>query len=186
MIPSFVRAALLVPDPLTSTPTESHHEHPATAAWPVASRASVIGAGWTAIVVTVVLLATSAEVLPDQTRPFLVLGAIVGAVSGTLGNIIVAQGSLRRVGGPQASAEFVRAIVLDFAVQVVAVVGGTVAVRFFLVLKFQDFATFGMTLAGAVVLFRVPGTILVNRALGLRARRTGGIATAATGAKESN
>ena len=129
-----------------------------------------------------VLLVTSAELLPDITRPYLLVGAVVGAAAGTLGNIIVARGSLHRVGGPQASADFVRAIVLDFALQTVAIAGGTVAVRFLLVAKFQEFATFGMTLAGAVVLFRVPGTILVSRALDRRAR---GAATAAS-AQDSN
>ena len=163
----------------TSTPLP---ESPATAAWPVAARASVLGAAFTAVIVTLVLLVTSVELLPDVTRPYMLVGAVVGAAAGTLGNIIVARGSLRRVGGPQASADFVRSIVLDFVLQTVAVVGGTVAVRFLLAAKFQEFATFGMTLASAVVLFRVPGTILVSRALDLRAR---GAATAAT-AQDSN
>lgn len=161
-------------------------EHSTTAARPVAMRASVIGAVLTAVAVTVVWSVASAEAIPESARPYLLVGALAGALAGTLGNTIVARGALRRIGGAQASSDFVRAIVMDFALQVFAVIGVTLVLRFLLALKFPEFATLGFTLAGAVAFFRVPGTILVSRALESRARETGDAATAAPAAQDSN
>ena len=149
----------------------------------VAGRGSGIGAASTLVLVSAILLAVPAATIPSESRPFIVWGAVVGAGVGALGNWIVARGALRRVGGPEASADFVRSIVLDFVLQVFAVVAGTMCL-YLLQLKFQEFAAFGATLAGAAVLFRAPGTVLVSRALTQRAQAARSTAPSASPASE--
>jgi hypothetical protein len=147
------------------TPSEAPSGGPGLAPWTVASRGAAIGAAATMAVVASIVLAAP---VPPESRAFLLWGGVAGGVAGTLGNWIVARGALRRVGGKEASADFVRSIFLDFVLQVFAVVAGTMCL-YLLQLKFQEFAAFGATLAGAAVLFRAPGTVLVSRALSARA-----------------
>jgi len=137
--------------------------------WSVASRGSAIGALAVGAIVAALLLAAPTTTIPPESRNFIAWGGLAGGGIGTLGNWIVARGALRRVGGPEASSDFVRAIFLDFVLQVFAVVAGTMTL-YLLQLKFQEFAAFGATLAGAAVLFRAPGTVLVSRALNRRAQ----------------
>ena len=108
------------------------------------------------------------EVLTGEARTFMWGGVVGGALSGSIGNLLVARGGLSVPADPRDSRAFLRAIVLDFALQVFAVVGGTVGL-FLLAVKFANLAAFGFALAGVATVFRVAGTVMVSRALNRRA-----------------
>ena len=146
-------------------------DRPTTAVGSLLARACAIGLVVVGVPVGLVLALATEAFLPGPAGSYLLAGAALGVLTGCLGNWLVATGSLRHVGGPAASTAFVRSVVMDFALQGFVIIGGILAVRFLLTVKFQEVAAFGVTLAGAVLLFRIPGTVLTSRALDRRSRQ---------------
>jgi hypothetical protein len=138
----------------------------------VALRASGMGALIVACLAVLAIVLVPEELLSAQGRGFLWAGAGVGACSGALGNLIVARGGLSTPADPRDGRGFVRALAIDFVLQLVAVLGSPMCL-ILLEMKFAHVAAFGMALAGATGVFRLAGTLLVARALTHRAGRFG-------------
>jgi hypothetical protein len=97
-------------------------------------------------------------------------GAVVGLLSASLGNALIAFGSMKAQEDPANSTGFIRAVVLDFALQF-ACAGVSILGLIFKGLKFEQVAAFGITLSLTVVVCRMAGTAMVSRALVTRAKQ---------------
>ena len=117
----------------------------------------------------IISMALPADVLTAEVQRFMWAGVLAGALSGSVGNLLIARGGLGKPERPEDSRAFLRSIVLDFALQTLAVVGGTLGL-FLLSVKFPNLAAFGLALAGVATVCRVMGTVMVSRALNDRAR----------------
>ncbi|MCB9868270.1 MAG: hypothetical protein H6837_00335 [Planctomycetes bacterium] len=144
------------------------HPNPHAEGTRVVLRAAAVGSSCVLVALVLALTALPESRLPGSARIYLVWGAAAGAVAGMLGNFILARGAFARV-GPHGGTAFLRGLVLDVALQFAAVVLGVVGL-FAVGVKFSELAAFGLALAGAAVLFRGAGTVLMARALDARAR----------------
>ncbi len=115
------------------------------------------------------------QLLPEDTRAdagttYYWSGVGVGVLAAALGNVLIAFGAMKESGGPVDSTGFLRAIVMDFALQfgcaAVCILGMSIKG-----VKFQQVAAFGITFTAAVVVCRMFGTVLVNRALVARSKQ---------------
>jgi hypothetical protein len=97
-------------------------------------------------------------------------GALVGLLSASLGNALIAFGSMKAHEDPRNSTGFIRAVVLDFALQF-ACAAVSILGLIFKGLKFEQVAAFGITLSLTVVVCRMAGTTMVSRALVARAKQ---------------
>ena len=109
------------------------------------------------------------EMLPAELQaqvggPYFWSGLAVGVLSAAIGNVLIAYGSMKAPEDRANSTGFLRAVVLDFALQF-SCAAACILGLIFKGLKFQPLAAFGITFALAVVVCRMCGTVLVSRAL---------------------
>jgi len=130
----------------------------------LAVRACLVGSVATAVLVGVALF-----LVPAALRVYVLGGAGVALVASSIGGAFLARAAALPPGDPRNGPMFVQSLVLDFGLQFAAVVVGMVALNV-LGLKFEGIAAFGITFAAVALVVHVTGAVLINRALGLRAR----------------
>jgi hypothetical protein len=118
---------------------------------------------------------TPADLLAATDRPFAGGGIFTALATGTAGNVLLATAAARPPEDPDNSSGFLRAVVLDFALQLLVVVAGVMGM-FLLDVKFQRLAAFGVAFVVVATAFRIAGSMVIARALGVRssARAHGG------------
>ena len=138
-------------------------------------RAGLVGLITVGVIAAVLAAAAGAVQLTAEQHALLLVGLGVGALTGAVGNFIVARGALVPAADAAASTSFLRGLVLDFALQFGAIVG--LGLLLYAVgMGFKSAAVFGVALAGASMVFRAPGTIFIARALSARARTSAALA----------
>jgi hypothetical protein len=118
---------------------------------------------------TVVLVGVALFLVPAALRGYVLGGAAVALVVSGIGGVLLARAAVLPPGDPRNGPMFVQSLVLDFGLQCVALVVGMVVMRA-LAMKFAGIAAFGITFAAVALVVHVAGAVLINRALGLRAR----------------
>ncbi|MEE2885962.1 MAG: hypothetical protein VX951_00905 [Planctomycetota bacterium] len=141
---------------------------------PGAGRLAVRGTVWGGLVV-LLLVGVTWQVLPEDLQIqvgalYFWSGVAVGLLSAAIGNGLIAFGSMKAPEDPTNSTGFIRAVVLDFALQF-ACAATCILGLIFKGLKFQHVAAFGITFALAVVACRMAGTMVVSRALVARSKQ---------------
>lgn len=154
---------------MTSTQTLTDQTPGLIRAGSLSVRAGLAG-GAAALAIAGVFWSVLPTELLDKGGPgYIWAGALIGLATGCIGNALIAFGAARPVEVPGDSAGFLRAVVLDFALQIFTVSGGMVGM-FFKAVKFQHLAAFGIAFALVAMVCRITGTVLVSRALVARAR----------------
>ncbi len=130
---------------------------------------AIVGLAGTAVLVGVVDPLLPDTTLPPEARPYMWGGVATALCTSLLGGSLVAVGAYRPPEDPRNSTGFLRAVVLDFALQVLALAGG-VAVMYLSAVKFQNLAAFGVAFAVVATVFRSLGMVVISRALSARAK----------------
>ena len=130
----------------------------------IAARAGLAGTVATAVLVGVALF-----LVPQAVWGYLLGGAVVALLASGVGGWLLARAAALPPGDPRNGRMFVQSLVLDFGLQFAAVVIGMLVLRA-LAVKFAGLAAFGIMFASVALVVHVTGAVLINRALGLRAR----------------
>lgn len=148
----------------TESKMTSPEQPPALRGASLAARTCLVGSMAAAVIVGAGLF-----LVPAALRGYVLGGAGVSILAGGAGSILLARAAALPPGDPRNGPKFVQALVLDFGLQFVGLVLGMVALNA-LGLKFEGIAAFGVTFAAVALVVHVAGALLINRALGLRAR----------------
>jgi len=120
-------------------------------------------------VLSIALVGAALFLAPVDLRSYIAGGGLLALVAGALGGFLLARAAAVAPTDPRNGPIFVQSLVLDLGIQFLAVVAGILSLHY-LDVKFAGLAAFGVTYAAVAMVVHVAEALLLNRALGMRAR----------------
>lgn len=130
----------------------------------LAARACLAG-----VAAAAVLVGASLFLVPGGLWGYVLGGTVVALLTSGIGGVMLARAAVLPPADPRNGPMFVQSLVIDFGLQFLGVVVGMVSLNA-LGLKFAGIAAFGIAFAAVALVAHIAGAVLINRALGLRAR----------------
>ncbi len=136
----------------------------------LAMRVCMMGTLLASVLLLLALLCLPARILPAELHSYLGLGVLVAVIVGAIGSTMLSLASCQPASNPQNGTAFLRAVVLEFALQFITIIVALLGMNFAGV-KFPALAAFGIAYAAVAMVFRASSSIMISRALSQRARQ---------------